>query len=128
LEGILESDLNICVTCDRTRGGQVLGRDSIFDTDLFSTCCAVQNLWLAARAEGIGVGWVSIVDNHELCSLLNIPEGVLPVAYLCVGYPEQFPEDPMLETSGWRRRLPLEELVFQERFGQKTSSPPERPR
>jgi len=118
LEGILESPLNICVTCDRGRGGEVLGRSSIYDTDLFSTCCAVQNLWLAARAEGIGVGWVSIVDNERLSAILEIPAGVVPLAYLCVGYPESFPEEPMLETQGWRARMPLEELVFRDKFGQ----------
>jgi 5,6-dimethylbenzimidazole synthase len=118
LEGILEAPLNVCVTCDRGRGGEVLGRASIFDTDLFSTCCAVQNLWLAARAEGIGVGWVSIVDNERLSAILEIPAGVVPLAYLCVGYPESFPEEPMLETAGWRARLPLEELVFRDKYGQ----------
>ncbi|HTB22147.1 MAG TPA: 5,6-dimethylbenzimidazole synthase [bacterium] len=118
LEGILESPLNICVTCDRGRGGEVLGRSSIYDTDLFSTCCAVQNLWLAARAEGIGVGWVSIVDNERLSAILEIPAGVVPLAYLCVGYPESFPEEPMLETEGWRARMPLEELVFRDKYGQ----------
>jgi|SRR5665213_121301 len=119
LEGILESPLNICVTCDRGRGGEVLGRASIFDTDLFSTCCAVQNLWLAARAEGIGVGWVSIVDNERLSEILEIPVGVVPLAYLCVGYPESFPEEPMLETSGWRVRLPLKDLIFRDKYGQR---------
>lgn len=118
LEGILESPLNVCVTCDRSRGGAVLGRHSIFDTDLFSTCCAVQNLWLAARAEGIGVGWVSIVDNERLSKILGIPEGVVPLAYLCVGYPEAFSEEPMLEQVGWRKRLDLKDLVFKERYGQ----------
>ena len=117
LEGILESPLNICVTCDRSRGGRVLGRNSVFDTDLFSTCCAVQNLWLAARAEGIGVGWVSIVENQELSEILGIPEGIVPLAYLCVGYPVEFTPKPMLESAGWRERLPLQELVFQERYG-----------
>lgn len=117
LEGILESPLNVCVTCDRSRGGTVLGRHSIFDTDLFSTCCAVQNLWLAARAESIGVGWVSIVDNDKLCEILAIPQGVVPVAYLCLGYPENFPEEPMLETVGWRKRLPLNDLIFHDQYG-----------
>ena len=117
LEGILESPLNLCVTCDRTRGGKVLGRNSIVDTDLFSTCCAVQNLWLAARAEGVGVGWVSILDPLELARLLFLPGNVVPVAYLCVGYPESFPEKPVLETSGWRARLPLEDVVFRDRYG-----------
>ncbi|MGH7442423.1 MAG: 5,6-dimethylbenzimidazole synthase [bacterium] len=118
LEGILESPLNVCVTCDRRRGGEVLGRASILDTDLFSTCCAVQNLWLAARAEGIGVGWVSILDNERLAEILEIPEGVVPLAYLCVGYPEAFPDEPMLQSVGWRARLPLDSLVFRDRFGQ----------
>lgn len=119
LEGILESPLNICITCDRTRGGKVLGRNSILDTDLFSTCLAVQNLWLAARAEGIGVGWVSIIDNVELAGLLALPDSVIPVAYLCMGYPEEFAETPLLETVGWRDRIPLEEVVFFEQYGKR---------
>lgn len=120
LEGILESALNLCVTCDRTRGGQVLGRSTILDTDLFSTCCAVQNLWLAARAEGVGVGWVSIMDNSELARILRLPDQVVPVAYLCVGYPEEFPFEPMLATAGWRKRIPVEDLVFYEHYGQQS--------
>ncbi len=120
LEGILESALNLCVTCDRTRGGQVLGRNTIIDTDLLSTCLAVQNLWLAARAEGVGVGWVSILDNADLSRLLELPSHVAPVAYLTMGYPETFPEEPMLETAGWRKRIPLDELVFYERYGRRT--------
>ncbi|HEX3869167.1 MAG TPA: 5,6-dimethylbenzimidazole synthase [Pirellulales bacterium] len=119
LEGILESALNLCVTCDRSRGGHVLGRDSIPDTDLYSTCCAVQNLWLAARAEGVGVGWVSIVDPSHLAELLQLPEAVVPVAYLCVGYPRELGERPMLEEVGWRRRLRLDEVVFEECWGRK---------
>ena len=119
LEGILESALNLCVTCDRTRGGQVLGRSTILDTDLFSTCCAVQNLWLAARAEGVGVGWVSIINNSELARILRLPDHVVPVAYLCVGYPEEFPAEPMLATTGWRKRIPVEELVFYDHYGQR---------
>lgn len=119
LEGILESALNLCVTCDRTRGGKVLGRNTIIDTDLMSTCLAVQNLWLAARAEAVGVGWVSILDPAELSRLLELPSHVIPVAYLTVGYPEEFPEKPLLESVGWRERLPLEELVFYERYGRR---------
>jgi 5,6-dimethylbenzimidazole synthase len=117
LEGILECPLNICVTCDRNRGGEhVLGRHSIRETDLYSTCTAVQNLWLAARVEGIGVGWVSIVDNTRLSNLLNLPEGVVPVAYLCVGYPVAFPPIPELQSLGWRDRLSLDGLVFEDRW------------
>jgi 5,6-dimethylbenzimidazole synthase len=120
LEGIEESALNLCVTCDRTRGGKVLGRSTVLETDLFSTCLAVQNLWLAARAEGIGIGWVSILDHTKLGVLLGLPAHVVPVAYLAVGYPEEFPEKPMLETAGWRERLPLEDLVFYERYGRRS--------
>ena len=113
LEGIEETSVNICVTCDPTRGGpHVLGRNSIKATDLFSTCCAVQNLWLAARAEGVGVGWVSILDNAALKKALNIPRHIAPVAYLCLGYVAKFPKKPMLETVGWRKRIPVEQLIF----------------
>jgi 5,6-dimethylbenzimidazole synthase len=118
LEGILESALNICVTCDRSRGGpHVLGRSTILDTDPYSTCCAIQNLWLAARAEGIGVGWVSILDPQALAALLKLPDSIIPVAYLCVGYVDAFPEEPELQLVGWHRRLPLAGLVHLERWG-----------
>src|SRR5262249_27121276 len=97
LEGIEEAPINLCVTCDRSRGGpHVLGRNTIVDTDLYSTCGAVQNLWLAARVEGVGVGWVSILDNDELRGILEIPEDIVPVAYLCVGYAKEFLDEPEL--------------------------------
>jgi 5,6-dimethylbenzimidazole synthase len=119
LEGIEEAAINICVTCDRTRAGpHVLGRNTIIDTDIYGTCCAVQNLWLAARAEGIGVGWVSILTIDALRMILGIPESVLPVAYLCVGYPEEFFDEPELQRRGWAHRLPLNEVIFRERWGQ----------
>jgi 5,6-dimethylbenzimidazole synthase len=118
LEGILEAPLNICITCDPTCAGPaVLGRNSIPETDVYSTCCAVENLWLAARAEGIGVGWVSILKRPQLQAILNIPPHVIPVAYLCVGYPERFLAQPELETEGWRRRQPLESVIFYENWG-----------
>lgn len=92
LEGIDETPINVCVTCDSTRGGEhVLGRNTIKETDLISTSCAVQNLWLAARSEGIGVGWVSILDLNVLREILKIPKHVIPVAYLCLGYVTHFP-------------------------------------
>lgn len=119
LEGILEAPLNLCVTCDRERfGPAVIGRNTIRDTDIYSTCAAIQNLWLAARVEGIGVGWVSIFSPDELRRLLAIPEHVVPVGYLCLGYVEHFPERPMLETTGWLPRTALSELVFFERWGE----------
>jgi 5,6-dimethylbenzimidazole synthase len=118
LEGILESALNICITCDRSRGGpHVLGRSTIIETDLYSTCCAVQNLWLAARAEGIGVGWVSIIDPALLTQALALPDHVVPVAYLCVGYVSDFPDRPELEQVAWRNRLPLSDLVHFDSWG-----------
>ncbi len=118
LEGIRDGPLNLCITCDRTRGGEhVLGRNSIIDTDLFSACLAVQNLWLAARAEGIGVGWVSILDQGELATVLGLPEQVYPLAYLCIGYVSEFLGEPELARKGWRQRLPLAELVHANGWG-----------
>ncbi len=119
LEGILESPMNLCITCDRNRGGpHVLGRNTILETDLFSACLAVQNLWLAARAEGIGLGWVSVLDPEDLAETLGLPEGVVPVAYLCLGYVSEFLSRPELVNKGWRSRLPLEEMVHRDVWGQ----------
>lgn len=118
VEGILEAPINLCVTCDRDRfGPAVVGKNTIPETDLYSTCCAIQNLWLVARAEGIGVGWVSILEPSRLCEILKIPEKIIPVAYLCVGFVEKFPERPVFETAGWLSRLPLNELVFRNYWG-----------
>ncbi len=120
LEGIEEAPINLCVTCDRLRSGpHVLGRNTIVDTDLYSTCCAIENLWLAARAEGVGVGWVSILNNDDLRQILGIPAEILPVAYLCIGYANEFSPTPDLERRGWADRLPLQDLIFVERWGQK---------
>ena len=118
LQGIIESPLNLCISCDRSRGGShVLGRNSIVEMDLFSTCLAVQNLWLAARAEGIGVGWVSILDQDTLAGILQLPDQVYPLAYLCLGYVSEFLDEPELQAKGWRSRLPLEELVHLNSWG-----------
>ncbi|TPW10342.1 MAG: 5,6-dimethylbenzimidazole synthase [bacterium] len=120
LEGILEAPLNICVTCDPRRAGpHVLGRNTIRRTDVYSTCCAVQNLWLAARAEGIGMGWVSILRNDRLKRILDIPAGIIPVAYLCVGYPVEFFPKPELELRNWASRRTLNRLIFSDRWGQR---------
>jgi len=117
LQGILDSPLNLAVTCDRQRKGpHVLGRNTVMDTDLYSTCCAIQNLWLAARAEGVGVGWVSILNMDEVKAILGIPAEILLVAYLCVGYPVEFRDRPMLEEVGWETRTPLEDLVFDDNW------------
>jgi 5,6-dimethylbenzimidazole synthase len=119
LEGILESGLNLCVTCDRSRFGPVvLGRTCQPDMDLYSTVCAVQNLWLAARAEGVGVGWVSIIEPAELSRILSLPDTVVPVAYLCVGYCDSFAPEPELKAVGWLPEVPLAELLYYDRWGQ----------
>ncbi len=118
LAGILDAPLNLCVTCDRERArGSRLGRLTDPATDLYSTVCAIQNLWLAARAESLGVGWVSILDLEVLRRLLGIPAGVVPVAYLCVGYVSEFSAQPELESKGWERRARLENLIHFERWG-----------
>lgn len=123
LEGVQEAPVNICVTCSRDRGGpSVLGRATAPETDLYSTCCAIQNLWLAARAEGIGVGWVSILNYDLLKKVLAIPQAVWVVAYLCVGYVKGFAHQPDLEKAGWRKRMPLEELVHYEKWGMRSSN------
>jgi 5,6-dimethylbenzimidazole synthase len=112
LAAIIESPLNLCVTCDhqRTRGSG-LGRQSNPATDLYSTVCAVQNLWLAARAESLGVGWVSILNSDALKTTLQIPPEVTPVAYLCVGYVSEFGDQPDLEKRGWEHREALANLI-----------------
>jgi 5,6-dimethylbenzimidazole synthase len=120
LEGIEEAPINICVTCSRQRGGRhVLGRSTVRDTDVYSTCCAIQNLWLAARAEGIGVGWVSILDHRALKRVLSIPRPVKVLAYLCLGYVSGFAAQPDLETAGWRARIPVDQLIHHESWGNK---------
>jgi len=119
LEGILESSINVCVTYDPTKSGPfVIGRTSIPETGTFSVCCAVQNIWLAARTEGIGVGWVSILSNETLRDVLNIPDHVVPVAYLCLGHVSKFEPRPDLETSGWLPRLKLDDVIYHEKWMQ----------
>ena len=117
LEGILDAPQNLCVVCDpeATRGHR-LGRRSMPETAIYSTVCAVQNLWLAARAEGIGVGWVSILDPAALREVLHIPEHIVPVAYLCLGYVDRFASEPDLVRSGWESRIPVEEAINFEQF------------
>jgi nicotinate-nucleotide--dimethylbenzimidazole phosphoribosyltransferase len=118
IEGVVEAPVGICVCCDHGEPGQeVLGRGTIPDTDIYSTACAIENLWLAARAEGLGVGWVSFYRPHELRALLSIPPRADPIAYLCVGWPDERPVRPGLEAAGWSARMPLEEVVMDERFG-----------
>jgi 5,6-dimethylbenzimidazole synthase len=118
VEGIREAALGVVVTYDAARGGtQVLGRHAIDDAGLYSTCLAIQNLWLAATAEGVGVGWVSFYREPFLRELLGIPAAVRPVAWLCVGPVTHVEEVPDLERHGWRERRPLAAAVHHERYG-----------
>jgi 5,6-dimethylbenzimidazole synthase len=112
LEGILEAPIGICVTCDRERNGPVvLGKTIKPEMDLYSAVCAVQNLWLAARAENLGVGWVSIIEDDILRDALDIPSKIEIIAYLCIGYVNQFKDKPELESAGWLPRRPLEKAI-----------------
>lgn len=115
VEGVREAALGVVVTYDATRGGpHVLGRHAIADAGLYSTCLAIQNLWLAATAEGLGVGWVSFYREPFLRDLLGIPEHVRPVAWLCLGPVSRLQDTPDLERHGWRSRRPLAEAVHHE--------------
>ncbi len=123
LEGIVEAPINLCITCDRERTGPVVvGRTHIKTMDLYSSVCAVQNLWLAARAEGLGVGWVSIFNQPELQVALGIPADIVPIAYLCIGYVSHFHDKPELEKAGWLPRLPIADLLYYDQWGQADAS------
>jgi 5,6-dimethylbenzimidazole synthase len=112
LEGILEAAVNVCVAVDlRARAEPILGTTVQPEALRASAWCAVQNLWLAARAEGVGVGWVSIVEPAVIRRELALPDGVEPVAYLCVGYPVAFRVSPMLEETGWRERCDVQRVL-----------------
>jgi 5,6-dimethylbenzimidazole synthase len=112
LEGILEAPQNLCIVCDSQNSqGHQLGRRTMPETAVYSAVCAVQNLWLAARAEGIGVGWVSILEPDLLRSALKIPTQIIPVAYLCLGYVDAFAAEPDLERAGWEKRSALKSVV-----------------
>jgi 5,6-dimethylbenzimidazole synthase len=118
VEGIRESALGVVITYDPDRGGtQVLGRHAIDDAGLYSTCLAIQNLWLAATAEGLGVGWVSFYREEFLSDLLGIPGRIRPIAWLCLGPVTHLEEVPDLERHGWRQKRPLSEAIHHEKYG-----------
>jgi 5,6-dimethylbenzimidazole synthase len=128
LEGILEAPQNLCIVCNpECERGHRLGRLSMPETALYSAVCAVQNLWLAARAEGIGVGWVSILDKEALHEVLHIPENIVPIAYLCLGYVDRFAAEPDLERAGWERRVPLDQVLAFERYDQRWKAAEKKP-
>ena len=118
VEGVLDAPLAVVVTYDPARGApHVLGRHAIADAGLYSVCLAIENLWLAATAEGMGVGWVSFYRESFLADLLGIPDGIRPVAWLCLGPVSHLETVPDLERHGWRSRAPLASAVHHDRWG-----------
>lgn len=125
IEGVVEAPLGIVVCCDHgDPEAEILGRGTIKETDVYSTACAIQNLWLAARAEGLGVGWVSYYRPQDLRDLLKIPAHVDPMAYLAVGWPDERPVRPGLESAGWSERMPLEDVVMRGAWDDRDVAPP----
>lgn len=121
IEGIRESTVSIVVTYDDARGGTaVLGRHASPDAGLYSVCLAIENLWLAATAEGLGVGWVSFFREQYLRGLLGIPDAVRPIAWLCLGPVTSLQQIPDLERHGWRERRPLSKVVHHEFYGNRS--------
>ena len=117
LHGIRDAPVGIVVCCDRRAAAQgVLGRATFVDADLWSCACAIENLWLAARVEGIGVGWVTLFEPEQLAALVGAPEGVETLGWLCLGWPDERPPEPGLERAGWSARQPLSDVVLEERW------------
>ncbi|MBB2896729.1 5,6-dimethylbenzimidazole synthase [Pseudomonas sp. AS2.8] len=119
VQGILDCAEVLVAALMDGREAHVFGRRTLPEMDLASLSCAIQNLWLAARCEGLGMGWVSLFEPEAVRGLLEMPEGAQPAAILCLGPVEAFYPRPMLEEEGWRQGRPLEELVFENRWGQK---------
>ncbi|WP_354700350.1 hypothetical protein DSM112329_00619 [Paraconexibacter sp. AEG42_29] len=124
IEGVVEAPLGIVLCCDHgDPEAEILGRGTIPETDVYSAACAIQNLWLAARAEGLGVGWVSYYRPQDLRDLLGIPGRVDPMAYLAVGWPDERPVRPGLESAGWSQRMSLDDVVMHERWDDRDVTP-----
>jgi nicotinate-nucleotide--dimethylbenzimidazole phosphoribosyltransferase len=124
LEGIREAPLAVVVCCDRRAApAGVLGRATFVEADMWSCACAIQNLWLAARAEGLGVGWVTLFEPADLADLVGAPDGVSTLGWLCVGWPDERPPSPGLERRGWSERLPVDGLVMHERWADGPAAP-----
>lgn len=120
VEGIRNcGELLVISLCDQ-REKHIFGRRTLPEMDLASVSCAIQNMWLAARAEGLGMGWVSLFDPQKLASLLSLPEGAKPVAVLCLGHVDTFYPSPMLEMQNWRQGSALDEVLFENYWGHKT--------
>ncbi|GEN33408.1 5,6-dimethylbenzimidazole synthase [Aneurinibacillus danicus] len=123
VQGLQEAPLTICVTCDPTRGGShVLGRNSIPETDIMSTACAIQNMWLSSCAEGIAMGWVSFYKKNDVRDILELPPHIDPVALLSFGYTDHYPAAPILETEKWEKRRVLDTLIYHNKWGEQYES------
>lgn len=120
VEGILDCGEVLVVSLMEDRDKHVFGRRTLPEMDLASVSCAIQNMWLAARAEGLGLGWVSIFDPEKLADLLNIPKSGKPVAILCIGHVEAFYDKPMLEKENWAKRKQLDTVVFENQWDNQT--------
>ncbi|WP_307864750.1 5,6-dimethylbenzimidazole synthase [Allobranchiibius sp. CTAmp26] len=126
LEGLREAPVGIVVACDRrTPAAGVLGRATFPDTDLWSCAAAIENMWLTARAHGLGMGWVTLFEPADLAALLDLPPGVETLGWLCLGWPDERPTSPGLERAAWSRRTPLQDIVIHERWP--SSSSPDAP-
>jgi nicotinate-nucleotide--dimethylbenzimidazole phosphoribosyltransferase len=125
LEGIREAPLGIVVACDRRAAAAgVLGRANFPDTDVWSCACAIQNMWLAARAAGLGMGWVTLFEPADLAALLHLPEGVETLGWLCLGWPDERNPEPGLQRHGWSERLALDDVVLEEGWPVETAPAP----
>ncbi|NHW02626.1 5,6-dimethylbenzimidazole synthase [Stutzerimonas degradans] len=118
VEGIHDCAELLVAALMEGREAHVFGRRTLPEMDLASLACAIQNLWLAARAEGLGLGWVSLFDPQALAELLGMPAGAKPMAILCLGPVHAFYPAPMLELEGWTQGRPLDELLYQDRWGE----------
>ncbi len=117
LDGIREAPIGIVVACDRRApAAGVLGRASFTDADLWSCACAIENIWLAARASGLGLGWVTLFQPADLAALLYLPDGITTLGWLCLGWPDERPPEPGLQRHGWSHRLPLDDVILAERW------------
>lgn len=129
LEGIREAPLGVVIACDRrTTAAGVLGRATFPDSDLWSCACAIENIWLAARAEGLGLGWVTLFRPADLAGLLHLPDGVVTLGWLCLGWPDERPPGPGLERAGWSRKSAPEDVVLLERWPADDHESPAAPR
>lgn len=122
VEGIKDCAEVMVMSLMDKRESHIFGRRTLPEMDLASVSCAIQNMWLAARAEGLGMGWVSLFDPNQLAQLLAIPDGACPVAILCLGHVDKFYQQPMLEQENWRQRQPLNDLIFENRWQAKPQS------